>query len=71
MSSCQLVTGSYVKLGKALWTIVGEWTLFEIREDYTLESMKSSKISGCVFISFMYCLVEKCLWWNPVSLLKA
>jgi hypothetical protein len=47
------VTGSYVKLGKALWTIVGEWTLFEIREDYTLESMKSSKISGCVFISFM------------------
>lgn len=66
MSSCQLVTGSYVKLGKALWTIVGEWTLFEIREDYTLESMKSSKISGCVFISFMYCLVEKCLWWNPV-----
>jgi hypothetical protein len=46
---------------------VGELTLFEIREDYTLESMKSSKISGCVFISFMYfCLVEKCLWWNPV-----
>ncbi len=46
---------------------MGELTLFEIREDYTLESMKSSKISGCVFISFMYCcLVEKCLWWNPV-----
>jgi hypothetical protein len=45
---------------------VGEWTLFEIREDYTLESMKRSKISGCVFISFMYGLVEKCLWRNPV-----